>query len=395
MSHPIIEKIIDGTAPPQVKKAAARGSLPVPREDLIEAWVCLRNDQDNEIRLDCKEALGGISEVEWIELLPRTEFREEVLTFALTVLGRNEKILQAALRNKAVPAEAVRQIASRATGTSLDQILDNQERLIASPAIVKALLDNPNIQVNQVRVIFDLTEQFFKDDIDIVSTLDGRFGLQIGAAGGLLRGREKSAPAKEAEESWEAKEELAEEAAEEQPAEREEEEEKEAEAEAEAEFPPELIDEDAEIEDGKQKTLYQEILTMPIPKKIELAMKGNKEARGLLIKDSNKTVQEAVLNSGRITEREVESFAMMKSLPDDIIRRIARDPRWRRNYTIRKNLIKNPKTPISVTMPMIKTLVDADLKVLQKDRGVGEVVRREAKKTFEARHKKKDPFKKF
>jgi len=63
MSHPIVERILSGDAPANLKQAAARGAMPIPREDLIELWVLLRTDPDDEIRMACKENLADVSEV--------------------------------------------------------------------------------------------------------------------------------------------------------------------------------------------------------------------------------------------------------------------------------------------------------------------------------------------
>ena len=71
MSHPIVERILSGDAPANLKQAAARGAMPIPREDLIELWVLLRTDPDDEIRMACKENLADVSEAEWKEWLQK------------------------------------------------------------------------------------------------------------------------------------------------------------------------------------------------------------------------------------------------------------------------------------------------------------------------------------
>ena len=113
MTHPIVERILSGQVAPNVKLAAARGALPIPREDLIELWVQLRTDGDGEVRLSCKESLAAVAESEWVDLLPGHEFAPPVLDFAIRVLGKNPKILQAALLNPGSPHASVAWLAAQ------------------------------------------------------------------------------------------------------------------------------------------------------------------------------------------------------------------------------------------------------------------------------------------
>ncbi len=379
MSHPLTERILQGAVPEAAKHAAAKGALPIPREDLIELWVCLRNDADAEVRMACKESLGEVEESEWLDLLPDYDFRQEVFEFAFRVLGRNKRILEAGLRNRGVSNASIKYVASSAKGSSLDMILDNQERLIRAPELVVAMLNNPALEKSQVRRIFDLAEQFFRENAEILSLLESKFSMRVGAAGGVFKEREEQPPLPT---------EIQPEAAEEEPPETSPEQEP-----GEEEFPEELLSEEPMEEEGV-KTLYQQILTMPVSKKIELALKGNREARSLLIKDSNKTVQEAVLNSSRITEREVENITRMRSIPEDTLRKIARKQSWMKVYSIKKGIATNPKSPLTVALHQVVFLTDFDLRMMMRDRNISEVIRREAKKVFTKRHERKNLFKK-
>jgi len=380
MSHPIVERILSGDAPANLKQAAARGAMPIPREDLIELWVLLRTDPDDEIRMACKENLADVSEAEWKEILPTHPFDPRVLDFAVRILGKTPSVLQASLKNRGVDTNTLEWLAQNAAGAPLDFLLDNQVRLLQSPSIVVAMLANNSLDPTQVRRIFDLSEQFFRDHHEIPSLLELRFGLKLGVAGGEF------SPA--AQEKLESEQELAQEypsleSIDEATL-----------AAAEAEIPAILlIDEPIPAEEFK--SLYQQVLNMSVPAKVALALKGNKEARGLLIRDSNKVVQQAVIGSPKLTEGEVESIAKMRSIPDELLRHIARDKDWLKKYPILKALALNPKTPPGVAMTLIVRLLDFDLKMLLKDKNVSEVVRREARRIWEARTTRKVvPFKK-
>ena len=387
MTHFLVERILSGEVPENVKRAAARGALPIPREDLIELWVLLRSDEDDDVRLACKENLAEIPEAEWIETLPSHDFDRRVLDFAVRVLGKKLSILQAALRSRQVPMESLEWLAQNSEGVPIDLMLDNQVRLIDSPSIVVSMLANPHLNRTQVRRLFDLAEQFFRDHPEIPSLLELRFGLKLGHAGGEFRPESREEVEEEVQEGRApeaggaelAEEPVAEEAMVEA----------ETEEDALADIPLEALSEEP-LTSEEFQSLYQRILLMGVPQKISLALKGNKEARGLLIRDSNKIVQLAVLDSPKLTDSEVEGIAKMRNISDELIRKIARNRDWIKKYSILKALVQNPKTPPGVSMRMVSGLLDLDMKILMKDKGVSEIVRREARKVWEARHARKD-----
>ncbi len=389
MSHPLVERILSGEAPQPVKLAAARGALPLPREEFLELWVRLRNDADPEVRLASKENLAEVAEEEWVTLLPDHPFSAAVLDFCVRVLGKNPKILDAALRNRGVSDESLAWLAQTGAGEVLDRILDNQVRLIAGPSIAVALLSNPALSAGQVRRLFDMAEQFFRDRPEITSLLELRFGLKVGMAGGEFR---KEAAPQEAPEE-EAAEAEREEAAPEGfelpetlPA---------VEGTAGIEALPDFAFTEEPLSAEKFRSLYQQILTMSVPAKIELALKGNKEARGLLIRDSNKVVQEAVLDSPKLTDVEIDGIVRMRNLPEDLFRKIERNHEWMKRYSVLKGFLTNPKVPAGLSLKYLPRLTDMDLKLLAKDRNVSELLRREARKVYDARHTQKSkPLKK-
>jgi hypothetical protein len=391
MSHPLVEQILSGKVPEAVKKAAAKGALPIPREDQIELWACLRNDSDPEVKLQCRQNLASVPVEEWQSLLKEHSFRKEFFDFVAKVLARDERLAILALRNKSMSAFTVEEMALNAPSTLIDTILDGQARLLECPGIVVALLNNPNLNASQGRRIFDLAEQFFRNHPTIPKVIEEKLGLKIKISEAKFVPQEEEK--KEVEEKIEqiVKEEIQEEVSapvetlEEQVEEKKEEEEEELPKEA---FKEELVQEEV-------KNLYQKILRMSVPKKVELALKGSKEARGILIRDSNKVVQEAVITSPKVTEQEIETIAKMRNLPDELLRKIAMSNEWMRKYNVVKALASNPKTPFPIALNLIQRFTDFDLKFLMKDKNVTEALRKEAKRIYEARHTmKKMDFKK-
>jgi hypothetical protein len=136
----------------------------------------------------------------------------------------------------------------------------------------------------------------------------------------------------------------------------------------------------AESDLARRQTLIQRLAKMTVAQRVQFAMKGGSEARRTLIRDNNKVVQRAVLQSPRLTDQEVEAFAAMSSLTDEILRMIANNRNFRKNYTVVRNLINNPKTPIDVSLHMLPILNAIDLKRLTTNKNVPETLRTTATK---------------
>jgi hypothetical protein len=141
----------------------------------------------------------------------------------------------------------------------------------------------------------------------------------------------------------------------------------------------------AEPDLARRQTLLQRLAKMTVAQRVQFAIKGGSEARRTLIRDSNKVVQRAVLQSPRLTDLEVEAFASMSSLTDEILRLIAGNRNFRKNYSVVRNLINNPKTPLDVTLHMLPMLNAVDLKRLTTNKNVPETLRTTAAKLHRTR----------
>jgi hypothetical protein len=133
-------------------------------------------------------------------------------------------------------------------------------------------------------------------------------------------------------------------------------------------------------EDEDEGTALQRLAALTVPERVARAMKGSREERGILIRDSNKLVAAAVLSSPKLTETEVESIAKMANVSEDILRIIARTRTWVKNYSVIVALAKNPKTPVALSMNFLSRLNERDLRMLTADRNVPDVLRLTAKK---------------
>ena len=137
----------------------------------------------------------------------------------------------------------------------------------------------------------------------------------------------------------------------------------------------ELMVNDVEPDPEKRKTLLQRLSTMNVVERLTLALKGGREERMALIRDPNKMVQRAVLQSPRLTEQEVENFSAMANLSDEVLRTISLNRNFIKSYAIVRNLVNNPKTPMDISLHFLSRLITTDLKKLSVNKNVPETVR--------------------
>ncbi|MBZ5642168.1 MAG: hypothetical protein LAO19_05365 [Acidobacteriia bacterium] len=143
--------------------------------------------------------------------------------------------------------------------------------------------------------------------------------------------------------------------------------------------------EEAEPDAVKRETLLQKLSRLRVVERVQMAIKGNRDARSLLIRDPCRVVQRAVLQSPQLTDREVESFAGMASLGDEALRMIAGNRKYRKNYTITRALLFNPKTPLEISLHMLPIATAQDLKMLVTNKNVPDTLRTSANRLHRQR----------
>jgi hypothetical protein len=147
----------------------------------------------------------------------------------------------------------------------------------------------------------------------------------------------------------------------------------------------------AEPEVKKRQSLLQRMATMNIVQRIQLAVKGGREERMLLIRDPNKIVQRGVLQSPRLTDLEIENFAAMTNVSQEVLRIISKNRNFMKSYVVIKNLTKNPKSPLDVSLHLLPHLTPADLKQLAANKNVPETLRSTALKLQRQRNSARPP----
>jgi hypothetical protein len=351
--NPIVQQILSGKAPQSIKVAAAKGALPVTREELLHILYFLKNDTDENVCLAVVATIDGMSDDELSVLLSSPSLNAEILDFFARMTIDKSKTAVTLVTHPAVSDDTVEFLSHRVSADSLELIVTNQVRLIRCPDVIKAALANPAIQADQTRRLKEVWEEFFvKKEAE-----QERVRKEREAAKGVppvaprppegLKVPPVAAPLK-----------------------------------------PVAVPVE-KIEEKDTGTTYQRILRLSVPEKIQLALKGTKEERSLLLRDSNRVVYMSAVKSPKLSQGEVELVCAMRNVSEDVLRAIGTNREWMKNYTILVQLVKNPKSPVGLTMNFVNRLNQRDLKSLSVDKNVPEVLRRTAKQMLDTSLKRK------
>jgi hypothetical protein len=139
---------------------------------------------------------------------------------------------------------------------------------------------------------------------------------------------------------------------------------------------------EASLKPAQRDNAVQKINRLDVKGRIQLAMKGNKEERSILIRDGTKVVALAVLDAPKLSDGEVEKFALQKNVLEAVLRQIPLKRRFMKNYIVVRNLVSNPRTPLDLGLGLMKHLLTQDLKNISANKEVSETVRKLALKMY-------------
>jgi len=395
-TNPVVRAVLDGSAPRAAQVAASRGALPLQQSDLLEMLVGLYQGDDPELKENALTALRSQQAGDIESTLRSTEVAPRVLGYFATQGDLPAGVHEAVITNSLTPPEALAELARSAQNGSLLELLSfNQQLLIQNPAIIDAIIGNSNRTAEAERRASEIKREFFEkergaqqianelrargndaaaeflEQAEFAGDMDGS-GLTTEDA--ILLASHIEVPDYETDDSWmglEYIEEIYEETEEQRKA-------------AIGKIIGELQMEGEEIP-GDRISMINRIMKMGVKDRVKLGMKGDREARNILIRDPNRLVSSAVVNNPRITEQEIEMIASMRSISEEILRQIAANRQWSKGYNIMHALAKNPRTPLANVMTIMSRLQLRDLLALTKNRNVSDAVRRQALRLHSAR----------
>ncbi len=376
--------------PKQLVSAVVKGLVPLePKELLIVISYHYKNG-DEQTRTDAVNTLKSLP-----SNLVDTAVGEDVPDFVLSFIYHNHTISQNAvysfITNKNLSDDMLVELAASDNESILDLLAKNQVRILKDDRIFDAIITNPHLS----KIAKDQLMEFFtrvaskelkklnikierKDLIpqdeksNLAASLDKQAGLPSDLRETALPSDAAMLPSSKAQLPSDVLSGLPSNMMDELPT-----------SLIMEGLPSELIEEqesEGSTDEGKKLTLYQRIQKMTVSQKIKLALLGNKEARGVLLRDSNRVVIESVMKSPRITDGEVIGIANSRSVSEDVIRMIASNREWQKSYRIRQALVSNPKTPVPIAMKLLETMSKQDLKNLSNSKNISSVVATTAKR---------------
>jgi len=389
-----VQAIVGGTAPQPARLAAARGLLPLPQSDLLEVLVALRHNEDDEIAEAANETLEAQEAKDLLIAAKAEQTSAAVLGYLATSTKVDREVHEAVALNGRTPDEGIAVLAgATSNGPLLELLALNQQRLVRAPAIIDAILANPARTSESERRARETRREFFEKERGARQIADELRARGKTAAAEFFESAELSlsSGALSADDAWLIAEHI-----------------EVSDADIDESWLPAERYEELLIESLDQRTanmqsvikseelegvsispervsMIRRIMFMTPKDRMKLGMKGDREARGILIRDSNKMVACAVINNPRVSDQEVEGIASMRTVANEVLRLIALNRNWARQYPVIHSLVRNPRTPLPTAISIIPRIRTKDLITLSQNRNVSEAVRRQATRIAEAR----------
>ena len=393
-TNPVVEAIITGTAPQPARLAAARGLLPLPQSDLLEVLVALCDSEDPELSEAAQSTLQAQDKNDLLIAAKAGDTEPAVLTYLATSRLGDPAVHEAAILNAQTPDAAIVSLANNTSdGLLIELIAVNQQRLIRTPAIIDAILQNPARTPEAERRARETHREFFEKERGARQISEELRAHGKTAAAEFFETAELTTATGELsfEDAWIIAQHIEVSDADIDdswlPAERYQELSTESIAEHAAAVQRIIDHERRETGDvpAERVSLIRRIMFMNARDRMKLAMKGDREARSILIRDSNRVVAAAVIHNPRIMDQEIENIAAMRTVTDEVLRLIALNRAWARSYPIIHNLVRNPRSPIPTVIGILPRIHSKDLQQLSRNRNVSAAVRRQALRLSEAR----------
>ena len=329
--NPLVQKIAENDANKEILDWLLKKELAFTEEEYLESLVFVLKNEDLKTKaLDLIKNISGSVKENYVR---KKEANQRVVYYLiLEALGlHNASVISKIIQNQALPDTFLLKIAEEGNASELEILLENQIKLIAYPEIMDFMEKNPKInnftraKIKEVREFYLNTEK--KEEISKNEVIEDVKEI-ISKDKKFLENKEES------------KEEM-----------------------------PEI-----EIE-RKVITVLQKINEMKVPEKVKLALLGTKVERMILVRDPNKIVANAVIESPKISQEEISLLIKNRSVPGEIIGKIANNREYTKNYSIVLGLIQNPKTPITSAISFIKKLHIRDLQLIIRDKEVNPIIK--------------------
>lgn len=378
----MIDLIRQSAAPANVMRAASKGALSLPPVEMIEILVYLTSNP--VFAEDAKMTLAGWDEASSIAACRDPNAPHEVLDYFLAPQNRRPKLMPALLENPSSPEAALMDMAQTASRELVEMMLGS-ERVKKSSHLLHALGTNVHLtpeESEQLKAaLHKLGEQAemtvklpayeevgeggkTQYELEHAAEIAAEEGKAFELVGGTLHDEDSLAAAAALQIAPEA---IA--------------------APAAPGTEPGADDQmlkmrQTDAEFRERISPLQKIARLRVGERVQLAMRGNKEERFILIRDGSRVVSSAVLQSPKLSDAEVETFAGMKNVQESVLRDIARTKKFMKNYAVVRQLVNNPRCPLDLSLGLMNHLLVNDLKSLSMNKNIADTLRKLALKRF-------------
>jgi hypothetical protein len=351
----MIELIRQSAVPANVMRNASRGALTLPAPEVIEILVYLA--EHPFFGEQAKLTLAGFDERASIEAARNPQTPKEVLDYLSAPANLRPVLLPALLENPQLPEMRIVELCDAASRITAEMLLAH-ERVRRSRPALSALAKSHRISTEQVALAEELLKGFegSEEDEAAVAQFLADHANEIAAEQGkpfTLMGASDI--------------------------------EQQALTAAGAEEAPELVGFSKRLENYERPSVVQKIARMTVGERVQLAMKGNRDERFILIRDGARIVASAVLESPKLTDAEIDAFAAMKNVGDNVLRALGTKRKFLKRYTVMRVLVNNPKTPVDISLALLPHITTNDLKNLMKNKDIPDTISKIARKMYRDR----------
>jgi len=303
------------------------------------------------VRTTAVKTAEGLPDKIWGVALRTEDLKGQVLDWLADRFASKETAIELVLLNAATPDETFARLAPGVSRKLADIVRQNELRLLRHDGIIRGLCRNPDALASSIDGACDFCVRNGLTLLDVPQLVEAH--KRVHGVDPTVK------PPEPAETAAALMAEYGDELA------------RETDAEAAARASAE--------DEAKKLTINQRIMKMSVSEKIKLATLGNKEARTLLLRDSNKLVSMAAATSPRITDGEIMGLSNSRTVNADVLRYIYSNREFVKTYAIKFSLVKNPKVPLPTALKMMYTLQEKDIKELARDRNVPQTIQSQAK----------------
>jgi hypothetical protein len=334
-------------APAPLKLMAAKGVAPGLKPEAIVTLVCVfASDPDVTLAQTARGTLESLPNPVLLGALA-TDLQGPVLELLAEARPSDAAVVSRLLAARNITSFALEIVAEKANESIGELVAASDSVLLRFPRVIEKLYLNRRVRMSTADRLVDLA---VRNEIELHIPA---FKQAAAAIANQLIAEATEEPTYD-DEVFKKAEELARQAGEIAP----------------DEDTHEVNDEGEEEVTQKFKPLYAQIATMSISQKIRRATLGTGAERMLLVRDSNRLVATAAATSPLLNESEAARIAASRSVIDDVLRIIAQNRDFTRNYQVKLNLVGNPRTPFTFSSRIIPLLRDNDLRTLSRSKNV-------------------------